>query len=184
MTKEIVLIQDRSPSMSIVWPETIKAFNEFVVEQQKDTSPCRFSLIGFANEWSIDIDNMKLKNVKPLNYREYRTYGSRTALYDTIRWTIEWTQKRRMLKKYPRNVFLVINTDGYDNASTFTNVGVKDMVKESGYEVMYLAANQDADVVGRTMGIVNTQTFAHNPMGIKEAYIGTTRAATSFRAGD
>lgn len=148
----ITFIIDRSGSMSTCWGDVIGGYKEFVKQQKDETSECTFSLVAFDNQYSkpLDFADIKLisENIDDLNIKPRGT----TALYDAIGRAINETgEKLAKLKdeQRPEKVVVVIQTDGYENASReYTAQVIKERIKHQedkyNWKFMFVGADQAA----------------------------------------
>lgn len=118
----IAFILDRSGSMENQLEQTIAGFNTFLDEQKKVDGECTVTLAQFDYPSRLEYvyQNKPLAEVPPLTEATFWPRGS-TALVDAIGHVIEDTgsylaQKSPDLR--PSQVFIVILTDGEENAST------------------------------------------------------------------
>lgn len=166
---EIMVILDKSGSMSRVRDDTIGSFNTFIEDQKKLDGAATLSLLLFSNNTKTVINNEDLKTVLPLNRDSYVPDGS-TALYDAISEGVSKLERRK-----PDRAVLVIITDGEENSSLHTRrEQAKAMIERCegyGWQVLYLGANQDAFAVGGAIGVkgINTANFQANAAGLRSA---------------
>lgn len=155
---DIVGVLDRSGSMVCMGPEPPQAWNAFVREQQKvGGNESYISFYTFNDSVTCEYKNVLLKDAE--EYTDYVTEGC-TALYDAVRLAVN----NQLETKRDKNVVLVVITDGKDNSSrgpdnkSFSSAKeevkalVKQMEDEHNWQVMYLAADQDAFSVGASYG--------------------------------
>lgn len=174
----INVILDRSGSMSGIKDETISLFNSLL----KDHPKARFTLTQFDSE-GIDIIYMacKGKNVDKLNSDTYQPRGM-TPLYDAIGITLsrldEWLKDDGDDKD--RKVIVAIITDGLENSSReYTQAQIKSTIKDregSGWQFIYMGANQDAYEVGRGIGV--STTVSYSPSARSMGAAGQSASAT------
>ena len=180
---EIVIVLDRSGSMSAICSDAIGGFNNFIREQKKLPGKANLTLAQFDNEYEIVHEHVPLKDVPELTDETYHPRAT-TALLDAIGRTIV---KADELKT--KQVSFVILTDGCENASReYNRSQIFDLIKnrtESGWQFVFLAANQDAIQAGGDIGIAKGQslTFAHTGDGVKAAYSMTSSQVAGYRAG-
>lgn len=179
---EIVVIADRSGSMSSIKDDAIGGFNTFLSEQQALKGAANLTLVLFDNEYQVAVDSIPVKEVKPLDGSTFVPRGS-TAMNDAIGRALSALEA-----KNPKRAIVCILTDGFENSSReFTTSQVKEKIKaaeDKGYQVVYLAANQDAFAVGSTLGIAagSTVNFAATASGVRDAYKNVSLMSTSYRA--
>ena len=142
--------------------EAIGGFNGFLESQQKLPGDARFTLVLFDHEYIVKYDERPIKDVPPLDEHTYVPRGT-TALLDAIGRTIKTIGER--LDKTPEpertgKVIVAILNDGLENASQeFKPKQIRSMIEHQrekyAWEFIYLGANQDAIMVGETMGIAS-----------------------------
>lgn len=91
----------------------------------------------------------------------------------------------------PEKVLFVIITDGLENASQNYNAkDVKERItrqtEQYKWQFVYLGANQDAILVGESLGISqdSSMTYTANNVNTKRAFRAVTLRASDYRAGD
>jgi hypothetical protein len=122
-----------------------------------------------------------LFDVDELTEKEYRVRGS-TALLDAIGRTIITMQKEISGK-----VLFVITTDGYENSSVeFTKTQIKNLIKNSNWEYLYLGA--DIDSYGEAAGIgishEHVSNYRKTSGGINDMYSSVSKATTMLYEND
>ncbi len=156
---ELVLILDRSGSMSGLEADTIGGFNSMIREQQKGEGQVLVSTILFDNTSSVLYDRVPIDKIPAMTDRDYRVGGC-TALLDAIGDAIRHigiVHKYARPEDVPAHTLFIITTDGMENASrSYTSDQVKKMIserKETGWEFIFLAANIDAVETAAKIGI-------------------------------
>lgn len=152
---ELVVVLDRSGSMSNCVNDTVGGLKTLVEEQKKLPGKVNFSLIQFDDqyEWvhkGVDIGEVKDIQLVPRGY---------TALLDAVGKAIAETGER--LAKLPESdrpglVSVVIATDGGENSSTeYTNQKVKDMIthQQDVYKWHFTFLGADFDGFGQAASI-------------------------------
>lgn len=177
MKAEILVVVDASGSMLSLREDTIGGIRSLIEEQKAVPGDANLRIVGFnTTTWDIlERSNLKYldKDVK-LNYRP----SGNTALYDALGTSIdklgeylldthEWAR--------PDRVIVVVITDGAENASTkFTRQQILNKIQHQeqkySWKFMYLGANQDAFAVGRSMGIMETQSWNSTPAGTRSMF--------------
>ena len=177
---EIILIADRSGSMSSIREDAQGGINEFVREQQKQGN-ANFTLVEFDTEIDAVYKQTDIKNVA--DYQLLPRGG--TALYDAIGFTLANADNIKTTGKK----ICVIVTDGGENASReWEQKNVFDRIeslKEKGWDFLFLAANQDAMATGMGLGISygETVTFGYDSQGTKDAYAVASTYTSNLRGG-
>ena len=80
---EMVLILDRSGSMTGLESDTIGGFNSMIAKQKALEGSCRVTTVLFDNIYELLHDRIDIQGVSPITTKEYFTRGS-TALLDAI----------------------------------------------------------------------------------------------------
>ena len=195
---EIVVLLDRSGSMSSIADDVIGGFNAFVEEQKKVAGDAVLTLVQFDGQDPHEVvhDRVNLTEIPPLTDDTYRPRGT-TPLYDALGWTLDHIGQA--LEKVPEEerpevVIFAILTDGLENCSTeYTKDGVfKQVQRQQGkynWKFIYLGANQDAMIEAANLGIrhdanaENVQTFLATAEGVKDTMDMSSRSATHYRTG-
>lgn len=176
----LVMVIDRSGSMSPLVNDTIGGINSFIQQHKKDSPEAKFSLILFDNDYEFVYDNVPIAEVKEIDNTIYYVKGF-TALLDAIGKTIN-----NVKEIDPNRVFVCIVTDGFENDSKeFDNDTIKKMIKEreeAGWIFQYLGANQDAFAVGQAMGLskIACASIGCNSLGTRSAYSAATSRSIKF----
>lgn len=176
---EIIVVLDRSGSMSSILTGTIEGFNTFLKEQKNAAGEAFMTLVQFDDQYQIDYKSVNVKHLEGLNTNNFVPRGS-TALHDAIGKTINDT-------KTDKPVVFVIITDGLENASReFRAPQIKALIEaktKEGWKFVYLGANQDAVLVGESMGITRGQTMSYSANSIDtiSAFASTASNTKAFR---
>ena len=157
---EIVMVLDRSGSMSGCQDATIKGFNEFLEEQKKEPGEASLTLAQFDHEYEVVHDGKPLVDVLPLTSQTFQPRGT-TALLDAIGTTINSVGRRLEATAEadrPGKVLFVILTDGIENASReFQCKQVFDMIHHQedkyNWKFVFIGADQDAIASAASLGI-------------------------------
>ena len=179
---EIVMIVDRSGSMSSIANDAIGGYNTFLKEQKAVDGKANLTLVLFDDQIETPIDSMDIQSVPELNSKTYVPRGS-TAMNDAI-----GSSLAKLEEKNPSKAIICILTDGEENASREYSLGmIKERIKKAedrGWQIQYLAANQDAFSVGTSIGISgnNTKGFAANSAGVLDAYACLSSTTRSYRS--
>ena len=116
---ELVLILDKSGSMSGLENDTIGGFNSMLEKQKTVDGECRITTVLFDNTYTLLHDRIDIQAVSPMTNAEYSVGGS-TALLDAIGLTINKlvsVQKNTSEDYRADKVMFVIITDGEENSS-------------------------------------------------------------------
>ena len=145
---DVVFILDKSGSMSGSEDNTISSFNEYLEREKKNKYNTLVSTILFSDNYYYLHKRENIKNIKHLTNRDYYVGGC-TALYDALGNTINYFKKVNTDK-----VLFIIITDGYENASLeFNKSKITKLIKNSGFEFIYIGADIDSYAAGSDIGI-------------------------------
>ena len=178
---EIILIADRSGSMSSIREDAQGGINEFVRSQKKEPGEANFTLVEFDTQIDAVYKQTDIKHVADY---ELQPRGG-TALYDAIGMTLFNADEIKTTGKK----ICVIVTDGDENSSReWSQQAVFDRIeelKEKGWDFLFLAANQDAMSTGMSLGMDagETVTFDASAVGAASAYAATTNYVGNLRGG-
>lgn len=146
------LCVDRSGSMSSIRSATVDSLNGFLDDQRKHDAKTLVSIVKFDHEYDIPFADgpVDLADVLPFG-TEGNPYIPRgnTALFDAVAVTIQgaelWLEKH---KDFKGRVAVVIQTDGYENASKNTTI---DQLNElidgktgAGWDFVFMGAGEAA----------------------------------------
>jgi uncharacterized protein YegL len=183
MTTKIIMVLDRSGSMSGLEDDVIGGFNSFVSEQKKLKDTATLTTVLFDDKYEILHDNIDLQEVKSITNKEYIVRGGLTALLDAIGKTIKRVGPHTNKKD---NVLFIINTDGKENYSKeFNSEQIRDLVKRQeekhGWKFVFLGANIDSFAEGRNMGINQNFNYQKTEIGIHNLYAAMSDTTTMYR---
>ena len=189
---EIVIVLDRSGSMSSVATDTIGGFNRFLSDQKAAPGDARLTLAQFDHEYEIVHAGKPIAEVPPLDNTTFVPRGQ-TALLDAIGRTIDATGARLSAtpeSDRPGKVLIVIVTDGHENASKeFTRQRVHEQITHQreayNWQFIFLGANQDAIATGATIGIAADAalSYAANAVGTRSSYESLGSNVKNWRSG-
>lgn len=160
---ELILIVDRSGSMSYLQLETIDTINNVVRSQAEEAGEILDLTVAlFDTTVEIMHDGVRIKDAKKkvLSTKNYRPDGC-TALHDAVATVIDHVGQRladRAEADRPSAVVVAILTDGCENASQYHNLAdvairIKQQQKMFNWQFMFLGANQDAWATGESIGL-------------------------------
>ena len=188
----LILILDRSGSMSSIKDATIEGFNQFISDQKKVPLPATISLYQFDDVYETVYENMNLKDVDYLNDDIYQPRNT-TALFDAIgksvnSYLIHYDSLSP--KERPKKVLFCIITDGAENASKEfkSRKIVKDLMdsvkKKYNWQFAFVGAGIDAYTEAENFGIARGQTMKVNAsaQGVKSLYSTHSNATSLFRS--
>ena len=178
---EIVVVLDRSGSMSSIGKSTVEGFNTFLNEQQNAEGEAFLTLVQFDDRYEINYKSTPIKEANPLILNETFVPRGSTALLDAIGKTIEELETER-------DVIFVIITDGFENASTtYKREAIMKMIEtkeKEGWNVLFLAANQDAIAAGGSIGVKGgkSMTWGTDDISISNTYMNFSANITNYRS--
>jgi hypothetical protein len=183
----ITFVLDESGSMGPIAQAARDGFNEYLEEQVDHGGPTWWTLTTFSNHPRTRFAAIPGAEVRPLG-DDYSPHGM-TALYDAVGRSITKTQRHleKLGSDRPSDVIVVILTDGMENAShEWTARRVFDLITEaedSGWQFVFLGANQDSWSVAQNMGIRKGAVvdWAPNPMSHQNAMAEASHASSDFR---
>lgn len=179
---EIVVVLDRSGSMSSISQSTVDGFNTFLNEQQNAEGDAYITLVQFDDRYEMDYKGVPVNEAKPLVNGETFSPRGMTALFDAIGKTINELDT-------DRDVVFVIITDGHENASREYKKDavmkmIEDLEKNKGWYFLFLGANQDAIKAGGNIGISSNKSFTYNASdaGAGMAFASFSSNITNYRS--
>ena len=144
----IILLIDRSGSMSGIKEDMEGGIQSFIANQLKEKGECTLTAAQFDNEYEIIYNRVTLKDIKKISIAPR---GS-TALIDSMYRLIDEVDADLSSipeSERPERVLFVTITDGYENASRkYTNEQLAELIKfqqdKYSWNFTYIGANQDA----------------------------------------
>lgn len=188
---EIVMILDRSGSMSGLESDTIGGFNAMIKKQREEEGEAIVSTVLFDHERKVIHDRIDIDDVPEMTTKEYYVGGS-TALIDAIGCSIKHISNvHKYIRKedVPEKTIFVISTDGYENSShIYSSKEVKDMIakkKKHGWDFIFLGADIDSVETAKHFGIDEDRTasYVHDSVGVGCMYDAVSYAVSGFRKG-
>ncbi|HPB16723.1 MAG: vWA domain-containing protein [Clostridia bacterium] len=186
---ELVFILDRSGSMSGMESDTIGGFNSLLEKQKKVDGEAIVTTVLFDDRYELLHDRIGIKGINKIGENEYFVRGS-TALLDAIGRTItkiENALNHTSEDERAEKVFVVIITDGYENASReFTYPMIKELIeskKGKNWEFIFLGANIDVAEESMRIGIARDRAvkFKVDPKGVRANYSVMSDVICKFR---
>lgn len=183
---DIVVVMDRSGSMSSCKADAEGGLNSFIEEQRKAPGEALFTLVQFDTDYEFVHNAVPIQHV-PRCFLQPR---GGTALNDAVCRAINETGERlRRMKEEDRPglVVFVILTDGGENASKEFSVDkTREMIKhqESVYnwKFTYLGANQEAFRGGVALGINLAGVAQYGPQGARGSYVAAGSSVSRMRS--
>lgn len=195
MTKKspvhVLFIIDMSGSMRTRASDVRGGFNTYVdtLREDKDNT-YRLSAYTFADHAEKVFSDVALEDVPALDEKNYQPSGC-TALYDAIGAGVDelTTAIKTKSKKYgTKRVFVIIMTDGYENAShTYNQQIIKAKIAHregnGNWTFVYLGADQDAWAASEGIGVAQDNTFSYDSRNTRTTFHAlatvTSASATS-----
>lgn len=181
----ISLLLDATQSMLKHRPQTMSAANEYV-ENLRGALVGRdvhFTLVRFSTiERRTMCAGVPLIDVPTLSAMNYPC-GGMTNLYDAAMQTIQETERAVAGLTNPK-VIVVLQTDGENNASTYTLDQLKAAIsrhKEERWEFVFLGAGIDAYLQGAAFGVSALNTMSYG-VGAAETYAMAQSLGSNTRA--
>ena len=166
---ELVIIIDRSGSMSGLESDTIGGFNSMIRKQKQAEGEALISTVLFDNVSEVLHDRVNVKDIQSMTEHDYTVRGT-TALLDAIGGAIHHignVHKYARQEDVPEHTMFVITTDGMENASRYySSDKVKKMIERQkvkyGWEFLFLGANIDAVETASHFGIGADRAVNYN----------------------
>ena len=186
-----VIILDESGSMSSIYYETLASMNEVLrgIRKDQEIHPDQknfVSIVTFQGDGISGVrarrDRVPIESIADFSDEDYRPGGC-TPLYDAMGKTL--TELERLVHKDDRVLATVI-TDGMENASEeYSGKAVKklvDRLREKGWTLAYIGANQNAIEVAKELHIANALNFCATGEGV--AVMGVKFKKARAKAGN
>ena len=170
-----VIILDESGSMSSIYKETLQSMNEVLsgIRKNQEEQPEQrhnVTIVTFEGRGISGIktrrDRVPVEKIENFTEKDYRPGGC-TPLYDAMGQTLN---RLEGLVGEGDKVMATVITDGYENASEeFSGKTIKALVtrlREKGWVLAYIGANQDAVEVARDLNISNALNYEASPEGM------------------
>ena len=185
---DIIVILDRSGSMSSIQKDTEGGFDTFIHEQQKIEGEANVCLYQFDDQYDVVYENKPIQDVPPMQL----VPRGWTALLDAVGKTIQSRGEYYASlpeDQRPERIVFVIITDGEENRSTeYTLETVKGMIttQQSVYnwQFVFLGADIDAVSVAGGLGISrgSSMDFGKNAKGVGNTYISLCTSVSGYRS--
>lgn len=176
---ELVLILDRSGSMSGLEADTIGGFNSMIEKQKKEAGEALVSVVLFDDYSEVLYDRVPIQDVEPMTEEKYYVRGC-TALLDAVGGAIHHignVHKYARPEDVPAKTIFIITTDGMENASRrYTYEHVRHMIERQKeryhWEFLFLGASIDAVRVADRFGIRANRAvrYEHDGAGTRLNY--------------
>lgn len=182
----IAVVLDRSGSMGGRVADVIKHFNDYKEEVEGLNQRVYMSVHQFDDKYETITSNSWVQDVPNLSSEVYFARGS-TALLDAVGRTIRAVDA---IEYKPEKIVIVINTDGYENASReYSGSQIKEMVTERqinhNWQFVFIGAGIDAFTSGASYGFSNASTFSmpNTSDGYGDAYNVLAASTTNYSRG-
>ena len=170
----VVILLDRSGSMSAIATDVIGGVNQLIKEQRENGSDARMTLIQFDSQdpQEVVVWGAPVAEIVDLNGSTFQPRGS-TPLLDATGLAIGRTmvdQQARLATGLPKeDIIFVTVTDGEENCSReYTLKQVRELVESrttEGWSFIYLSAGLDAYHDAAQMGFTVGNTMAFSADG-------------------
>ena len=186
-----VIILDESGSMSSIYKETIQSMNEVLngIRKNQEDHPEQHhfvTIVTFEGDGIRGVktrrDRVPIGSIRDFTTRDYRPGGC-TPLYDAMGKTLNELES---LVLEDDRVFATVITDGYENSSReYSGRTIKELVsrlREKGWILAYIGANQDAVEVARDLHIDNALNYCASPLGVQHMCLKYKKASRKTSA--
>lgn len=182
----LVFLLDRSGSMQSIKSDVVGGFEAFIAEQRAGDGLCTVTLAQFDTEYEVVYRGIALEQVPRL---ALSPRGS-TALHDSMGKLITDTAaqiKALAEADKPSTVIVAIMTDGMENSSReWRGPDIKALVEQqtndSGWEFLYMGADQDAVEVGKGLGVKDGQAITYARGRSREAMLAVSGNIRDYRS--
>jgi len=186
--RELIIITDRSGSMSRIASDMEGALKKLLEDQEKENLFVTY--VRFDDVYEEVFFEKPAKDVKKIPIQP----RNMTALLDAIGKTLN-TVERRSSEKEKKDradkVLFVIVTDGLENASReFSRAQVFEMIekakRDNKWDFMFIGANQDSIAEGASLGIArgSSLNYAASAKGVRGMSHAVSSYTSAYFAGD
>lgn len=175
----IVMVIDRSGSMSDTWNDVRGGYKQIVQDNKKEPGQCTFTVAVFDDKYDVLEDFTDISKVSEDLATSPRGW---TALLDAVGKTIiDVGEKLNNLKEdeKPSKILVMIQTDGLENSSKeFNREQIKKMIEEQtskyNWNFMFLGASLDAvnDAVSWGINLNSASTYSTAKTGSTFSLVG------------
>lgn len=182
---DLIVIADRSGSMSNMVDGAIQGFNSYISSQKELPGKCNVTMMLFDDQHDIVYNRQDIKFVAPLNRQNFVPRGS-TALFDAI--GITYTKFKHLGAN--EKVVCIVITDSFENASKeYTRDSVQKMIKEGkekGWQFVFIGCEEGSLLNAQQTGFVKDSCLSYNPTneGIAKAYNQLSESTSNYRSGN
>lgn len=179
--QEIICVLDKSGSMQSCRDDAVSGFNAFLKDQQAVDTPANLTIVWFDSIPHVGYEGPLAEAGSLMLWPP----GGSTALYDAIGRTFAHV-KQRFTEEKPEKVILAILTDGLENTSRdYSQQAVADLIKEHqdkyGWEVIFLAADQDAWATASGLNISQQNSYTYDSNNTAGGFATYSAAVTRAR---
>ncbi len=188
---ELVMILDRSGSMSGLEADTIGGFNSMIEKQKKEEGEVYVSTVLFDNVSEVVYDRVDISRIEPMTDKQYYVRGC-TALLDAVGGSIRHIaniHKYAREEDVPEKTIFVITTDGMENASRIYDYDevrrlIERQKEKYNWEFIFLGANIDAAGEAARFGISESRaaTYQHDGHGTALNFSVVSKAVAKMRS--
>lgn len=185
---EIVIVLDRSGSMSNIARDSEGGLYEFIEGQKKVPGECSVTLYQFDDQSEKVFEDVAIDKVEKITI----TPRGSTALFDCLGRAIDEVGARLAAMPEddrPELVIVTIISDGEENASReFTKDVIASKIKtqeeQYNWQFVFLGANFDAFATGQTYGFQSGKcmNYGLDTNSIKGAYAAVSSMSSNLRA--
>lgn len=186
----ILLILDRSGSMSSMHKDLIGGVNTFIAEQKALPGECDVSVVSFDDLPEDHFWNINIGFVPTFTLKDFVPRNS-TALLDAMGYGITSLGERLSAlpeQDRPEKVIVIIYTDGEENASKkFDRTKVADLIKQQkdvySWEFVFLGSNQDAIMTAAkyNIGAGSALSSSYSVSGFSASFSGASFYTSGVR---
>lgn len=187
---QVVLLIDRSGSMSTIKNDMEGAIKELITQQQKEPGECLVSTYLFDDRFETAFENRDIQQIEAVSIQP----RGNTALVDALGKTISLVGQQLNQtdeSDKPSKVIFVVVTDGEENASRKLQLkDVKNAVEHQRevykWEFIFLGSNQDAVLSGQSFGFLSSRsiTFSNNGCGTTGVFQSLSSGMSCIRSGN
>lgn len=170
-----VIILDESGSMSSIYNATLTSMNEVLsgIRKNQEEFPTQrhyVTIVTFEGNGIAGVktrrDRVPISTVETFTEKDYQPGGC-TPLYDAMGKTLNELEGLILPED---KVMATVITDGMENSSQeYSGRTIKNLVsrlREKGWAIAYIGANQDSVEVARDLNIGNAMNFDATPGGM------------------
>lgn len=186
----ILMILDRSGSMSPLADDTVGGFNAFIEQQKKEPGDALVTLLLFDHNHETVFSAQPIGSVEALTTKKYIP-GGNTALLDAVGRGVCDLERAlvSMGDGRPGKVIVVIMTDGRENASReYKREQIQKLVQEKsknyGWSFLFLGANVDAFAEAGHIGVANAVPWVSTAAGVRQMLGVVGACVSAFRSGE